>query len=168
MRGAANLSPVDTPRLHEECHSVNAQIRDFAGEFCSPDDPAITQTRQAQPVRLHLCSFPDSARGADLPRTGIGIFLRNESLRRCAMASSCLNGQTTLSLAANRHAFLLLFESAPVDAEVAHLVIHDASRRAEQARRLRAIAAGSLERVLDQVLLVRVERVLQRQAHRRT
>src|SRR5688572_17599722 len=57
MRGVAKVSPVDTPGVHEGCHSVNPVICNFVKESRKNSDPPIPQTRQTPHVRLHLCSF---------------------------------------------------------------------------------------------------------------
>ena len=49
-------------------------------------------------------------------------------------------------------------EASPVDAVLADLVVDDARGGVEQARRLGAVAARHLERVLDEILLVGGER----------
>src|ERR1019366_6053092 len=55
-------------------------------------------------------------------------------------------------------------EPTGVDAVGAHFVVEDALGRIEQSRRLRAVAAGALEGVLNQVLLVGDDGVLERDA----
>src|SRR5436853_129084 len=53
-------------------------------------------------------------------------------------------------------------EPADVDAEVSHLVVEDPLGGIEEACRLRAIPARRLERILDEVALETIDRVLQR------
>src|SRR5690349_19431702 len=55
-------------------------------------------------------------------------------------------------------------EPPHVDRVVAHLVVEDALGGVEQSRRLGAIAARRLQRVLDQIALVGGDRVLERDA----
>src|SRR3954454_15795378 len=61
----------------------------------------------------------------------------------------------------------LPLEPVPVDLVLPHLVVENAARRLEQARRLRAVAPGALERVLQDVLLERFGRLVQGQVDRR-
>src|SRR5215216_6145346 len=106
MRGARNLSPVDTPKLHEGCHCVNHQICVFVNKIYDLADPAIPQTRRTLRVRLHSCCFSDLSAAA----------LRR---RETPLKSVEEEDQTTLSVVLYRGAFLSLLEAAPVDAEVA-------------------------------------------------
>ena len=92
-------------------------------------------------------------------RRGDAVF---SGFEKCDAASQRFCGETSrrptkLSGLSYWPAFLLLLEAAPVDAEMAHLVVHDAAGRAEKAGGLRAVAPRGLERILDQILLVRVD-----------